>query len=46
VPVGRPLGNASAQVLDGYLNPLAAHVPGELYLGGQGVAQVISASLG
>ena len=39
VPVGRPLGNASAQVLDGYLNPLAAHVPGELYLGGQGVAQ-------
>ena len=39
VPVGRPLGNACAQVLDGYLNPLAAQVPGELYLGGQGVAQ-------
>ncbi|MFV3291356.1 amino acid adenylation domain-containing protein, partial [Pseudomonas sp. NY11955] len=39
VPVGRPLGNACAHVLDGYLNPLAAHVAGELYLGGQGVAQ-------
>ncbi|NQD78226.1 condensation domain-containing protein, partial [Pseudomonas sp. CM27] len=39
VPVGRPLGNACAQVLDGYLNPMAAYVPGELYLGGQGVAQ-------
>jgi amino acid adenylation domain-containing protein/non-ribosomal peptide synthase protein (TIGR01720 family) len=39
VPVGRPLGNACAQVLDGYLNPLAPHVAGELYLGGQGVAQ-------
>ncbi|MDM3885477.1 amino acid adenylation domain-containing protein [Pseudomonas sp. BCRC 81390] len=39
VPVGRPLGNACAQLLDAYLNPLAAQVPGELYLGGQGVAQ-------
>ncbi|AHC83970.1 fusaricidin synthetase [Pseudomonas monteilii SB3101] len=39
VPVGRPLGNGCAQVLDGYLNPLAVQVPGELYLGGQGVAQ-------
>ncbi|MFJ4454606.1 amino acid adenylation domain-containing protein [Pseudomonas sp. NPDC089392] len=39
VPVGRQLGHACAQVLDGYLNPLAAQVAGELYLGGQGVAQ-------
>ncbi|WP_406819561.1 amino acid adenylation domain-containing protein [Pseudomonas sp. KnCO4] len=39
VPVGRPLGNACAQLLDAYLNPLAAQVTGELYLGGQGVAQ-------
>ncbi|MGE8465635.1 MAG: non-ribosomal peptide synthase/polyketide synthase [Pseudomonas putida] len=39
VPVGRPLGNACAEVLDGYLNPLAPHVVGELYLGGHGVAQ-------
>ncbi|MGE8061353.1 amino acid adenylation domain-containing protein [Pseudomonas sp. NPDC089547] len=39
VPVGRPLGNACAQVLDVYLNPLAAQVAGDLYLGGQGVAQ-------
>uniref|UniRef100_UPI0025D47465 non-ribosomal peptide synthetase n=1 Tax=Pseudomonas sp. UBA4617 TaxID=1947318 RepID=UPI0025D47465 len=39
VPVGRPLGNACAQLLDGYLNPLPVQVTGELYLGGQGVAQ-------
>ncbi|WP_264312050.1 non-ribosomal peptide synthase/polyketide synthase [Pseudomonas putida] len=39
VPVGRPLGNACAEVLDGYLNPLAPQVVGELYLGGHGVAQ-------
>ncbi|CAM3778179.1 Linear gramicidin synthase subunit D [Pseudomonas reidholzensis] len=39
VPVGRPLGNACSRVLDAYLNPLAPHVAGELYLGGQGVAQ-------
>ncbi|NIF29268.1 amino acid adenylation domain-containing protein, partial [Pantoea sp. Tr-811] len=39
VPVGRPLGNACVQVLDAYLNPQAALLPGELYLGGQGVAQ-------
>ncbi|RCL26006.1 non-ribosomal peptide synthetase, partial [Pseudomonas sp. AFG_SD02_1510_Pfu_092] len=39
VPVGRPLGNACAQVLDAYLNPVAVQVAGELYLGGQGVAQ-------
>ena len=39
VPVGQPLANASAQVLDAWLNPVAEGVAGELYLGGQGVAQ-------
>ena len=39
VPVGQPLANGTAQVLDAWLNPVAEGVAGELYLGGQGVAQ-------
>jgi len=39
VPVGTPLANASAEVLDAWLNPVAERVAGELYLGGQGLAQ-------
>ncbi|WJO19941.1 non-ribosomal peptide synthetase [Pseudomonas soli] len=39
VPVGRPLDNGQARVLDAYLNPLSERVAGELYLGGQGLAQ-------
>ncbi|RMS80801.1 Pyoverdine sidechain peptide synthetase IV, D-Asp-L-Ser component [Pseudomonas savastanoi] len=39
VPVGQPLANGKARVLDAYLNPVAERVAGELYLGGQGLAQ-------
>ncbi|EGH99243.1 pyoverdine sidechain peptide synthetase IV, D-Asp-L-Ser component, partial [Pseudomonas amygdali pv. lachrymans str. M302278] len=39
VPVGQPLANGKARVLDAYLNPVAERVSGELYLGGQGLAQ-------
>ena len=39
VPVGLPLANGKASVLDGWLNPVAQGVAGELYLGGQGLAQ-------
>ena len=39
VPVGVPLPNACARVLDAYLNPVAPAVAGELYLGGAGLAQ-------
>jgi acyl-coenzyme A synthetase/AMP-(fatty) acid ligase/acyl carrier protein len=39
VPIGRPISNTTAYVLDGHGNPLPAGVPGELYLGGPGVAQ-------
>ncbi|RMQ48891.1 hypothetical protein ALQ04_05280, partial [Pseudomonas cichorii] len=39
VPVGQPLANGKARVLDAWLNPLAERVAGELYLGGSGLAQ-------
>jgi amino acid adenylation domain-containing protein/non-ribosomal peptide synthase protein (TIGR01720 family) len=37
--VGRPVGNASAYVLDAGLRPLPPGVVGELYLGGVGLAR-------
>jgi acyl-coenzyme A synthetase/AMP-(fatty) acid ligase/acyl carrier protein len=39
VPIGRPISNTTAYVLDRHGNPLPAGVPGELYLGGPGVAE-------
>ncbi|MBH3339929.1 non-ribosomal peptide synthetase [Pseudomonas mendocina] len=38
-PVGRPLGNVICRVLDGELNPLPVGVPGELCIGGLGLAR-------
>jgi len=39
LPLGRPIGNLRASVLDAWLQFVPAGVPGELYLGGQGVAR-------
>ena len=39
LPVGRPLGNVLAYVLDQYMNPVPAGVEGDLYLGGAGIAR-------
>ena len=38
LPIGHPVPNTFAWVLDEHLRPLPAGVPGELYIGGVGVA--------
>jgi amino acid adenylation domain-containing protein len=38
VPIGRPIENTTAYILDRYGNPVPDGIPGELHLGGDGVA--------
>nr|AGS49327.1 long-chain-fatty-acid--CoA ligase [uncultured bacterium esnapd2] len=39
IPIGRPLDGMRAHVLDAQLRPVPPRVPGELYIGGTGVAR-------
>lgn len=39
VPIGRPISNTTVYILDRSMNPVAIGLPGELYIGGDGVAR-------
>ena len=38
-PIGRPLAGCQTYILDRYLEPVPIGIPGELYIGGRGVAR-------
>ena len=39
VPIGRPIGNLQIHILDSRLTPQPIGIPGELYIGGAGLAE-------
>ncbi|MCB0640295.1 MAG: AMP-binding protein, partial [Phaeodactylibacter sp.] len=38
IPIGRPISNTSAYILDAYLHPVPVGIPGRIFLAGDGLA--------
>jgi len=39
ISIGKPIDNTSIYILDNFFKPLAPGIPGEIYIGGEGVAK-------